>query len=163
MKRIKIIAEIGWNHMGNISLAKKMIFQAKKGGADICKFQTWSEKNLKPGPWDTDGRREIYKKAELTLEKHILLKNYCKKIGIKFLSSVFSLKDLELLYKTGSQEIKIPSHEIYNINLIKKASKKFKRVYVSTGASNWNEILRINKKIKKKKFSSNALCFCISL
>ena len=78
MNKIKIIAEIGWNHMGNMTLAKKMIFHAKKSGADICKFQTWSEKNLKPGPWDQDGRRKIYKKAELTLEKHIVLKKYCK-------------------------------------------------------------------------------------
>ena len=74
MKKIEIIAEIGWNHMGNMSLAKKMILMAKKNGADIYKFQTWSEKNLKPGPWDIDGRREIYIKAELSLKKHILLK-----------------------------------------------------------------------------------------
>ena len=47
MNQIKIIAEIGWNHMGNMSLAKKMILAAKKNGADFCKFQTWSEKNLK--------------------------------------------------------------------------------------------------------------------
>ena len=85
MNHIKIIAEIGWNHMGNMSLAKKMILVAKKNGADFCKFHTWSEKNLKSGPWDTDGRRKIYQKAELTLEKHLLLKKYCKKIGIKFL------------------------------------------------------------------------------
>ena len=159
MKRTKIIAEIGWNHMGNISLAKKMIFYAKKSGADICKFQTWSEKNLKPGPWDSDGRREIYKKAELTLKKHLILKKYCKKVGVGFLSSVFSLKDLDLLYKVRSVEIKIPSHEIYNINLIKEASKKFRKVYISTGASNWNEIIRINKKIKKKNL---VLMHCVS-
>ena len=46
---IKIIAEIGWNHMGNMDLAEKMIISAADNGADICKFQTWSEKNLKPG------------------------------------------------------------------------------------------------------------------
>ena len=72
---IKIIAEIGWNHMGDMDLAKKMIVAAHKAGADFAKFQTWSVKNLKPGPWDIDGRLEIYKKAELTKEKHNLLKN----------------------------------------------------------------------------------------
>ena len=65
MKRIKLIAEIGWNHMGNINLAEKMIIEASKAGADFAKFQTWQVKNLKPGPWDNDGRRQIYKKAEL--------------------------------------------------------------------------------------------------
>ena len=38
---MKIIAEIGWNHMGDMNLAKKMIASASKNGADICKFQTW--------------------------------------------------------------------------------------------------------------------------
>ena len=44
--KIKIIAEIGWNHMGNIHLAEKMM-ATLKAGADFCKFQTWSVDNLK--------------------------------------------------------------------------------------------------------------------
>ena len=40
MNNIKIIAEIGWNHMGDMDLAKKMIIKAAENGADICKFQT---------------------------------------------------------------------------------------------------------------------------
>ena len=79
MKKIFIIAEIGWNHLGKISLAKKMIDAAVKNGADFCKFQTWNEKTLRDGPWDKDGRREIYKKAQLTEEDHYTLKKYCKK------------------------------------------------------------------------------------
>ena len=49
MNSIKIIAEIGWNHMGDMELAKKMIKAAKDSGADYAKFQTWSTKNLKSG------------------------------------------------------------------------------------------------------------------
>ena len=64
MTDIKLIAEIGWNHMGSISLAEKMIKAAKKSGADFAKFQTWSVSRLKSGAWDNDGRREIYEKAE---------------------------------------------------------------------------------------------------
>ena len=97
MKKIFIIAEIGWNHLGKMSLAKKMIKAAKQNGADYCKFQTWSENNLKDGPWDLDGRRKIYKKAQLTYEDHRILKKYCKKIGIKFFTSVFNIKDLPFL------------------------------------------------------------------
>ena len=36
-----IIAEVGANHNGNINLAKKLIIQAKKIGADCVKFQTY--------------------------------------------------------------------------------------------------------------------------
>ena len=65
MTNIKIIAEIGWNHLGDMDLAEKMIISAANNGAQICKFQSWSVKNLKKGPWDSDGRFEIYNKAEL--------------------------------------------------------------------------------------------------
>ena len=54
--KIKLIAEIGWNHMGDINLAKEMISAAASNGADIVKFQTWSESDLLSGPWDEDGR-----------------------------------------------------------------------------------------------------------
>ena len=43
---------------------EKMVIEASNSGAQFAKFQTWHEKNLIPGPWDHDGRREIYKKAE---------------------------------------------------------------------------------------------------
>ena len=62
---IKSIAEIGWNHMGDMVLAKEMISAAADAGADYAKFQTWSVSRLKHGPWDDDGRREIYIKADL--------------------------------------------------------------------------------------------------
>ena len=79
MSNTKVIAEIGWNHMGDIELAKKMIRAAKENGADYAKFQTWRVKNLKEGSWDKDGRRQIYEKAELTDEKHLKLKEECER------------------------------------------------------------------------------------
>ena len=50
----KIISEIGWNHMGDMILAKEMIDASKENGADVVKFQTWSVSRLKSGPWDSD-------------------------------------------------------------------------------------------------------------
>ena len=70
MSSVKIIAEIGWNHMGDMSLAEKMIESAASNGADYAKFQTWAVKLLKDGEWDNDGRRQIYENAELSVEKH---------------------------------------------------------------------------------------------
>ena len=54
LRQINIVAEIGWNHMGDMNLAEKMIKNASKNGADYCKFQTWSVNNLKKGQWDID-------------------------------------------------------------------------------------------------------------
>ena len=148
---MKIIAEIGWNHMGNMKLAKKMIDSASRNGADICKFQTWSEKNLKPGPWDKDGRRKIYKKAQLSEEQHIELKKYCKNKNVKFLTSIFNINDLNFLSKINPWMIKIPSHEIYNTNLILNCLKKFNKVLISTGAAQWKEIKKISQMGYKNK------------
>ena len=39
MNNIKIIAEIGWNHMGDMKLASQFINRAAMSGANICKFQ----------------------------------------------------------------------------------------------------------------------------
>ena len=60
---IEVIAEIGWNHCGDMEIAKQMIKSAKESGAEYAKFQTWSVKNLQNGPWDSDGIRAIYEKA----------------------------------------------------------------------------------------------------
>ena len=46
MKNLKIIAEVGVNHNGKISLAKKLIKSAKFAGADYVKFQCYSTDEL---------------------------------------------------------------------------------------------------------------------
>lgn len=137
---VKIIAEIGWNHLGDMDLAKQMIDAAAINGATYAKFQTWSVDRLESGPWDTDGRREIYVNAELTKQMHIDLINHCNDRNIKFLSSVFSITDAELLYELGINSVKIPSFESRNIKLIEYCDKHFDTVYMSTGTSTYNEI-----------------------
>ena len=137
---VKIIAEIGWNHGGDMSLAKAMAKAAAENGAHYAKYQTWSVSTLKPGAWDEDGRREIYEKAELTSEQHVELINYCSELGIKFLSSVFSIPDAELLVELGCKEVKIPSFESRNHELIQYCDEHFDTVFMSTGTSLFEEI-----------------------
>ena len=151
IKDINIIAEIGWNHMGDMKLAKQMIESAAKNGADICKFQTWSESNLKPGVWDSDGRREVYKKAQLNKENHQNLIDICNSNNVEFLTSIFNISDLDFLTKLNSKMIKVPSHEIYNIELIKKCVENFDLTLISTGASYKKEIENISNNIFLEK------------
>lgn len=137
---VKIIAEIGWNHCGDMNLAKQMIKSAADSGAHYAKFQTWSVSRLKSGDWDIDGRREIYERAELTKDRHIELIQYCTIAGIEFLSSVFSIHDADLLVELGCNAVKIPSFESRNIELIKFCNKHFETVFMSTGTSDLTEI-----------------------
>jgi len=156
---IKIIAEIGWNHCGDMNIAKEMILKAKESGATYAKFQSWSVSRLKPGPWDHDGRRQIYEKAELSEERHVELISYCNHVGIKFLSSVFSIEDAKLLVKLGVEGVKIPSFESRNLELIKYCNENFKTIYMSTGTSTFEEIKESVEHVDKQKFY---LLHCIS-
>ncbi len=160
VNKINIIAEIGWNHMGDMKLAEKMIKSAKISGADYCKFQTWKVKNLLSGAWDNDGRKEIYKKAELSDEKHLILKKICRKYKIGFFTSIFNIQDLKFLKRINKNIIKIPSHEINNLKLISESLKHFNKVLISAGASNWSEIKKISKLKNFKK--KGILMHCIS-
>ena len=52
-----VIAEIGVNHEGSMITAKKIIDQAKEGGAHAVKFQSYKAETLaskhSPAYWDT--------------------------------------------------------------------------------------------------------------
>jgi N,N'-diacetyllegionaminate synthase len=137
---VKIIAEIGWNHCGDMSLAKQMIKAAAESGATYAKFQTWSVSRLKSGEWDDDGRRQIYEHAELTKENHEELIDYCNQVGIEFLSSVFSVEDAKLLKELNCDSVKIPSFESRNKELITYCNENFNTVFMSTGTSTLEEI-----------------------
>ena len=143
---VKLIAEVGWNHMGDMGLAKTMIQEAAAAGADTVKFQTWSEKSLKPGPWDEDGRRQIYQQAALTMENHILLRDHCNQNGVKFLTSCFSTDSVEMV-ESLCDEVKVPSTELSNTALIDEIVRVFgtnprHHVYLSTGSCVWDEVIQ---------------------
>lgn len=155
----KIIAEIGWNHMGDMALAKQMIVEASNNGATHAKFQSWSVSNLKPGVWDIDGRREIYEKAQLSLEDHIYLKEVCDVNNIEFMSSVFSLQDVDLYKQVTTNSVKIPSFESRNYVLIKKCMEVFDKVYISIGTTTWDEVQKLAKVIDINK---TCVMHCVS-
>lgn len=158
--RPEVIAEIGWNHQGDMELAKEMIKQAAVNGADYAKFQTWSVDKLKPGPWDNDGRREIYQKAELTRERHVELINYCKEVGIKFLSSASSIEAATLLLTVGCKEVKIPSLETNNLELLKFVNANFDRIFLSVGAHTLEEAKKAISLFDKDKL---VVLHCVSV
>ena len=154
-----IIAEIGWNFLGDLDLAKKMIISAKNAGCKHVKFQLWNPENLVPGVWDNDGRREIYKKAYLDYEKYFELYNYSKSIGLECFASIFDEKTYEILKSVNRKYIKIPSVEAYDLNLIKKSLNDFENVIVSTGALKKKELDNLKQFKDEKNFH---ILHCVS-
>lgn len=164
MKKIKIILEAGVNHNGSLVRAKKMIKIAKKVGADYVKFQSFITdelvlENAKLANYQKKNlRRKItqyhmLKKLEISKKTTKSLINYCKKNKIKFLSSVFGIKSFNILHALNVNEIKIPSGEINNIPLLDHISNYKKKIILSTGMANLDEVEIAIKTLTKKKIS----------
>ena len=144
-----IIAEVGVNHNCSLKLAKKMIIQAKKGGANAVKFQTYKAEKIaridSAAYWDTSKEKtksqyELFSRFDkFTHSDYKKLSIYCKKNYIDFLSTPFDLEAVDELSPLVPA-FKISSSDITNYPLLEKISKKKKPVLVSTGASNVDEI-----------------------
>ncbi len=153
-----IIAEVGVNHNCSLKLAKKMIIQAKKGGANAVKFQTYKAEKIaridSAAYWDTSKEKtksqyELFSRFDkFTHSDYKKLSIYCKKNYIDFLSTPFDLEAVDELSPLVPA-FKISSSDITNYPLLEKISKKKKPVLVSTGASNVDEIKNAIKILKK--------------
>ena len=82
----------------------------------------------------------MLKKLELNKEMHIDLINYCKTKEIEFLSSPFDHESIELLKYLGLKKFKIPSGEITNLPYLRHIGKLNKKIILSTGMSNMDEV-----------------------
>ncbi len=121
MKTPKIIAEIGCNHKGDMSIAKELIMTAAMYcKADVVKFQKRCNKELlsedeynTPHPnmansyGDTYGEHREF--LEFTLEQHEQLKQWCDEFGIEYSTSVWDLTSAKEITKLNPSLIKIPS------------------------------------------------------
>ena len=144
-----VIAEVGVNHEGSLSLAKELIDMAAEGGASAVKFQTYKADKLaskeSPPYWDTS--KESTKSQYLLFKKfdsfepkdYLSLKDYCDKKGVDFLSTPFDNDSVDFLAPI-MPFFKIASADITNIPLLRKIAKIGKPVILSTGASTNCEI-----------------------
>ena len=169
MNKVFIIAEAGVNHNGDINLAKKLIDEAVKAGADAVKFQTFKAENLvsknaKKADYqventgNNESQYEMIKKLELSFDDFIELKKYCDEKGIMFLSTPFDDESIEFLNNLGIEIFKIPSGEITNLPYLRKIGKLEKKVILSTGMADLGEIedaldVLINSGTKKENIT----------
>ena len=154
-----IIAEAGVNHNGNIKTAYRLIDEAAIAKADAIKFQTFTADTLvtknaglaKYQKKNTNfkSQYEMLKELEFPKKFHLRCIDRCKKKGIIFLSSPFSIEDIIFLKRFNMKYYKIPSGEITNLPYIKYISKLKKKVILSTGMSTGTEIKTAIKILKQ--------------
>jgi N,N'-diacetyllegionaminate synthase len=165
-----IIAEIGVNHNGDINLALKMIDAAYEAGADAVKFQSFKSDKLvsrfaekakyqKDNTGTNESQLEMLKKLELSPEDHLIIKEYCAKKNIDFLSTPFDEESAIFLKEIGINAYKVGSGDLTNIPFLKKINEFGIPIILSTGMSNLREIEEALEVINK---SSVALLHCTS-
>lgn len=143
-----VVAEIGINHNGDMSTAKKLIRKAKQSGADAVKFQTFKASDL---AIPTSKYFPIFEKVEFSESDFIDLSNYAKTKKIIFFSTPSSIQTVNFLDRIKVPIFKISSGDLTNIPLIKHIASKNKPIILSTGMGTIEEIELAIKAIIKKR------------
>ena len=149
-----IIAEAGSNwRMGtperDMKMAKTLIDIASEAGADAIKFQTYRAHSVYvPNAGNSDylsnaGIKEsinkIFEDLSMPYEMIPKLAKYSKKKNIEFMSTPFSVEDAKAIDPYTNYH-KIASYEISHLRLIEYIASTGKPTFLSTGASNKEEI-----------------------
>lgn len=147
-----IIAEAGVNHNGDIELAKKLVVEAKRVGADCVKFQTFRADDLvtlsapkaayqlkvtDPG----ESQFAMLKKLELPFDDYVELLALCRELGIMFLSTPYNFADVDFLHKLDAPAYKLASMHLTESPMIEYVGKKGKPVFLATGMGHISDVV----------------------
>ena len=167
---VYIIAEAGVNLNGSLEIAKKLVRTAKECGADIVKFQTARLDSLvskfaemadyqKANTGKVESQKEMLSRLLLSFDDFVELAGYCKEVGIMFLSTPFDIESIRFL--NDMQDIwKVPSGEITNYPYLVEIAKTGKRVILSTGMSDMDEIRAALDLLKKNGSGEITVLHC---
>lgn len=151
----KVIAEIGCNHMGDIGIAKELIYLAKESGSNYVKFQKRNNKELltkkqynSPHPVLENsfgmnyGEHRDY--LEFNFQQHKELKAYCDEINIKYSTSVWDITSAKEIINLNPDFIKVPSATNNNFKLLKILRDEYGgSIQLSVGMTTKGEIEKI--------------------
>ena len=144
-----IIAEIGINHNGDISLAKNLIKTAAKAGCNAVKFQkrtineVYSKEELdtyRESPWGTTNK-EQKEGLEFNMTQYVALEEYAKKMNLDFIVSCWDLKSVDNIETNLNVKYhKVASALATHKEFLEKLNKTGKPVILSVGMMTEKEI-----------------------
>ena len=162
---VRTIAEIGQAHDGSLGFAHSYLDALKNTGISDIKFQIHiadaessdKEKFRKKFSYEDKTRYDYWKRIEFTKEQWFGLFEHCKKNKFNFIASPFSMEAVNLLKKLGCRTYKIASGEVNNYLMIDNIVKQKKEIILSSGLSNFQELDKTVKRIKKNKINLSIL------
>ena len=142
-----VIAEVGINHGGELSVAKDMVRLAAQAGCEMIKHQTHiiedemteEAKSIFPPNADVS-IWEVMQRCALSLDEEAELKRYSESLGMIWISTPFSRAAADFLEELDVPAYKIGSGEADNLPLIRHIARKGKPVILSTGMQTINSI-----------------------
>ena len=143
-----LIAEIGINHNGDLSIAKQIIDYASNANFDAVKFQkrtvekVYSKKLLdspRESPWGTT-QREQKNGLEFSEAEYKEIDKYCKSKKIEWFASSWDLDSQLFIRKFNLKYNKIASPMLGNLPLVRMVAEEKKYTFISTGMSTLEEI-----------------------
>ncbi len=155
-----VIAEIGFNHEGNLPAAAQMIRAAARAGADAVKFQTFQARDL---ALPSAAHFEAIKSGQMTLAQHQTLAEEARNLGIEFLSTPYSPEAVALLEKVGVQAYKVASMDCTNRHLLAPIAATRKPIYLSTGMATLAEMATTLEFLRQRGSGPVTLLHCLSL
>jgi N-acetylneuraminate synthase len=145
---IFIIAEVGINHNGDMSICKNLIDIAAEVGCDAVKFQkrdldkVYTQEfldSLRESPWGAT-QREQKAGLEFSVDEYRDIDQYCKEKGIEWFASAWDLNSQEFLQQFGCKYNKVASAMIVYEDLLKMIAKEGKHTFISTGMTTYDDI-----------------------
>jgi N-acetylneuraminate synthase len=146
--RVFLIAEIGINHNGDITIAKQLINSAKASGWDAVKFQkrdinlVYSKEMLdspRESPWGTT-QRDQKMGLEFGEREYDEIDRYCKELDILWFASAWDPNSLKFLDKYNLRYNKVPSAMIVSKEFLKDVASRKKHTFISTAMSSMEQI-----------------------
>ena len=145
---IFIVAEIGINHNGDMSICKELIDVAVGSGCDAVKFQkrdinqVYTQEFLdspRESQWGTT-QREQKNGLEFDKEQYEEIDKYCKKKGIEWFASAWDLNSQKFMQQFDCKYNKIASAMIVYEDLLKMVAKEGRHTFISTGMTTYDDI-----------------------
>ena len=145
---IFIIAEIGINHNGDMSVCKNLIDVAVSSGCDAIKFQkrdidkVYTQEFLsspRTSPWG-ETQREQKSGLEFGADQYMEIDLYCKEKNIEWFASAWDLNSQKFLQQFDCKYNKIASAMIVHEGLLKMVAKEGRHTFISTGMTSYNDI-----------------------
>jgi N,N'-diacetyllegionaminate synthase len=132
-----LIAEIGANHEGDIQVAKQMVREAARAGADAVKFQTYKAEKIVSRA-ETQ-RFAHFQRLSLSDSAFAELAAEARENNVLFMSTPFDLDAVEFLDPLVPA-FKIASGDLTFVPLLESVAAKGKPIVLSTGMASLEEI-----------------------